>query len=81
MFLHRQKSGGSIKISEISNAIIHELNALEGHNDNSQKVQNFMKKYSIGGYEHMEKTMDYLRQNNDGGQISEWCYQASKGKI
>lgn len=81
MFLHRRKSGGTTKVSEISNAIIQELNALEGHNDNSLKVLSFMNKYAINDYKYIEKTIDYLRKNNDGGQIPKWCYQASKGKI
>lgn len=81
MFLHRRQANENTKVSDISNAIIKELNSLYGHNDNSQKVQSFMNKYAIDDYQNIEKTIEYLQKNNDGGQIGNWCYQAANNKL
>ncbi len=81
MFLHRKQANENAKVSEISGSIIKELNSLYGHNDNSQKVQNFMNKYAISDYQHIQTTIAYLKKNNDGGQIGNWCYQAANNKL
>lgn len=74
MFLHKKQENESSKVSEIANSIITELNSLDGHNDNSGKVQRFMSKYIISHYQHIQISIDYFQKHNDGGQISEWCY-------
>jgi len=81
MFLHRRQSSENAKVSDISNGIIKDLNSLDGHNDNSKKMQSFMGKYSINDYQNIEKTIEYLKQNNDGGQIGTWCYQVCHDKL
>ncbi len=75
MFINKRQENKSRNVSEISNLIINELNNLEEANFND-----FAKKYSIGKTLYIKQTLEYLDKKQDGGQVSEWCYQVSQGK-
>lgn len=77
MFSQKKNENPKSMISNISNSIIRELNNLVA-NKSSIKIQNFMRKYSIINEESISKTITYLNKNNDGGQITTWCYAFNK---
>lgn len=76
IFTAKKQTGKSRKVSEIANSIVKELQDLEKVN-----LEAFAKKYSIADLTHLEDMMEYLSSKEDGGQISEWCYQLSQGKF
>jgi len=76
MFLAKRGENNKRKVSEIISSIERELNSLEELN-----LDGFAKKYSIDKVEYLEQTLEYLSSKEDGGQISEWCYQISQGKL
>lgn len=80
MFLYRRNANAHAKVSEISDAIIKELNGLQG-GKTSEKVQNFLEKYSINSDIAIQKAINYIKKNDDGGQITTWCYELSKNKL
>ena len=76
IFTAKKQTGKLRKISEIADSIEKELQDLEMVN-----FEAFAKKYSIADLTHLEDAVKYLSSREDGGQISEWCYQISKGKF
>lgn len=80
MFLYKQKTKESTNVSEIANSVINELNQLE-YSENSTKIQKFMNKYSINNHQSIQKTINYLKDKSDGGQIAKWCYQLSNNQF
>ena len=80
MFLYRKQLKATAKISEIANSIINELNSLQ-ENKTEEKILKFMNKYSINSNKAIEAALGYIKNNDDGGQISIWCYQLSNKKF
>jgi hypothetical protein len=76
MFINKRQENRKRKVSEIANAIIYELNNLQNHN-----IKDFAKKYSINKIDYVAQALEYLESKQDGGQIPEWCYQVSQGKL
>lgn len=81
IFLAKRQGGPKRRISEISSSIIKELNSIEGLDSQNKKTKKFMETYSFNDFEEIELTAQYLKEHNDGGQIQEWCYQISQGKL
>ncbi len=76
MFLHIQKSNTKYKVNAIAKSIIEELFDLQKH-----KHLEFIQTYSIQSKEHLKHALEYIAKKEDGGQIQEWCYHISQGKI
>jgi hypothetical protein len=76
IFLTKRQENKNRKVSEIKNSIIKELQNLD-----KSKFNQFSQKYSIDQILHLEQTLEYLNEKQGGGQIEEWCYQISQGKL
>lgn len=50
-------------------------------NAHAEKVQNFLEQYSINSDIAIQKAINYIKKNDDGGQITTWCYELSKNKL
>lgn len=81
IFMAKRQVSPKRKVSEIYSSIIKELNAIEGLDSEDGKVKKFMDTYSFNSFEEISLTEQYLKEHNDGGQIQEWCYQISQGKL
>lgn len=77
MFLKLHKP--SVTVANTAGRILDALNSLFEQDASNQP--NFLTKYNISELDHLKQALEYVRKNEDGGQINRWCSQVAKGKL
>jgi hypothetical protein len=81
MFIEKRRKTPNGSVSFITSRIIGDINAIYELNEDNAKVKSFMVEYGIKKFTDIQSTIEYLKNKTDGGQIQNWCYKISKGKL